>query len=318
VRALDLVHLVTLSAASRTVPSTSPARARRAAAAAASAAAARARVLAREASRKVREDLPRELSERTTEAALATFLTAYVDDRESAAADGSGHAVRYALRNPLATLGAVGAVLRLPVAPARLGDGPGAEVLRSTLLARHLGGLTVASTGVAVLDVPADPAEYVAGASRQTLRRKVRAATKKGVGFRPVDDPAERRVLLERANAAERAHADLRYRNGVPDNSDLLLHDLWLVATDAEGEAIMLSVIPVDGEWALLRYFRTLGASPAHSDARYLLMPALVEALAARGVRHLVDSTPPPQLPNGLRHFQRMVGYRYARVKVTR
>jgi hypothetical protein len=47
-------------------------------------------------------------------------------------------------------------------------------------------------------------------------------------------------------------------------------------------------------------------------------MPALVAALAERGVRHLVDSTPPPQLSNGLRHFQRMVGYRYARVRVTR
>jgi hypothetical protein len=261
--------------------------------------------------------VPRRVGERTTEAALAGFLTDYVSDREEHAADGSGHALRFAARNPVSTAAAVVAVLRLPLLPARLGSGPAADVLRSTLRTRHLGGLPVAATGVAVLDVPADPAEYVLGAHRQTLRRKVRAAQKKGVGWRTVDDPAERRALVERANAAEQAHEDTQYRVDAPDNADLLAHDLWLVATDADGEPIMLSVTPVDGEWGLLRYFRTLGSSPAHSDARYLLMPVLVEQLAARGVRHLTDSTPPPQLSNGLRHFQRMVGYRYARVKVT-
>ena len=308
-RALDLVRFLSTSATTRTAPDTPTAlRARLAGAAA----------RALEAGRTVRTEVPRELRERTTEASLAAFLTAYVDDRESGATEGGRHALRYALHHPSATLGAVGAVLRLPVAPAALGDGPAGEILRSTLLARHLGGLRVASTGVAVLDVPADGGDYVLGAARQTLRRKVRAAQKKGVAFRFVEDPTERAALLERANAAEQAHADTQYRVDTPDNSDLLLHDLWLVATDADGEAIMLSVTPVDGEWALLRYFRTLGASPAHSDARYLLMPALVAALAERGVRHLVDSTPPPQLSNGLRHFQRMVGYRYARVRVVR
>ncbi|GAB3468868.1 hypothetical protein AB1207_21750 [Kineococcus endophyticus] len=306
-RALDLLRLSTTSSTQRARPAGAPG----------GSLVRRARGALTTAATTVRTDVPRRLDERTTEAALAGFLTDYVSDREEKAADGSGHALRFAARNPLSTAAAVVAVLRLPTLPARLGTGPAADVLRRTLLTRHLGGLPVASTGVAVLDVPADPAEYVVGANRQTLRRKVRAAQKKGVGWRVVDDPAERRLLVERANAAEQVHADTQYRNAAPDNADLLEHDLWLVATDAEGEPIMLSVTPVDGEWGLLRYFRTLGASPAHSDARYLLMPALVDALAARGVRYLTDSTPPPQLSNGLRHFQRMVGYRYARVKVT-
>lgn len=305
-RALDLVRLVSAGAAHRHGPEDDAPRPARL----------RARLGA--AARFVREDLPRQVAERTSEAALAGFLTDYVADREEKAADGSGHALRFAARNPLTTAAAVGAVLRLPRVPAVLGDGPAGQVLRSTLLTRHLGGLTVASTGVAVLDVPADGADYVLGAHRQTLRRKVRAAQKKGVGYRFVDDPAERRALVERANAAEQVHADAQYRNAAPDNSDLLQHDLWIVATDADDEPIMLSVTPVDGEWALLRYFRTLGASPAHSDARYLLMPVLVQALAERGVRYLTDSTPPPQLSNGLRHFQRMVGYRYSRVALPR
>jgi hypothetical protein len=77
----------------------------------------------------------------------------------------------------------------------------------------------------------------------------------------------------------------------------------------------MLSVTPNDGEWAQLRYFRTLGSGPEHSDSRYLMTQVLVAALSERGVRRLVDGVHPADLPNGLRHFQRMVGFRLARVR---
>jgi hypothetical protein len=40
----------------------------------------------------------------------------------------------------------------------------------------------------------------------------------------------------------------------------------------------------------------------------------LVATLSERGVRKLVDGIHPADLPNGLRHFQRMVGFRLARV----
>ena len=42
-----------------------------------------------------------------------------------------------------------------------------------------------------------------------------------------------------------------------------------------------------------------------------------VERLRAEGVRHLVDTRSPAELPNGLRHFQRMLGFRICRVAVT-
>jgi hypothetical protein len=44
----------------------------------------------------------------------------------------------------------------------------------------------------------------------------------------------------------------------------------------------------------------------------------LVETLAARGVRYWVEGTHPAELPNGLRHFQRMVGFRLHRVLARR
>ena len=44
----------------------------------------------------------------------------------------------------------------------------------------------------------------------------------------------------------------------------------------------------------------------------------LVETLSARGVRYLVEGTHPAELPNGLRHFQRMVGFRLHRVVARR
>jgi hypothetical protein len=74
-------------------------------------------------------------------------------------------------------------------------------------------------------------------------------------------------------------------------------------------------VVPVDGEWSSLWYYRTIGQGQAQSDARYLLMDALVEELVLPGVRYLLDGRAPAGLPNGLRHFQRMAGFRIYRVR---
>lgn len=245
------------------------------------------------------------LTQATSEQALSDWYAGYV------AADG---AWRHVARTPAATLATLAAVARLPRVQAELPDDSGGRALHLTLTRPGPLRTPFGSTGVSVLDVPADPTEYSLGASKQTLRRKVRAAQKRGVTCRPVDDPAERVELLARANRAETEHADEQYRNEQPDNSDLLDHDLWLAAFDGEGQPLMLSVTPTAGAWGQLRYFRTLGAGPEHSDSRYLMTQELVTALAARGVRHLVEGTHPAELSNGLRHFQRMVGFRLCRV----
>jgi hypothetical protein len=242
----------------------------------------------------------------TDEKGLSEFYARYVES-------GTG-SFAYLARHPLATASSLIAIVRLPVRRAVLPPTTGGTAIHHALSRPGPMRTPFGLTGVAVLDVPADATEYSLGADRQTLRRKVRAATRSGITWRPVDDPTERATLLAMANRAETEHADEEYRIEQPDNSDLLDHDLWLAAFAGDGRPLLLSVTPTEGQWGHLRYFRTLGTGPEYSDSRYLMTKALVETLSARGVRHLIDGTHPAELPNGLRHFQRMVGFRLARV----
>jgi len=124
--------------------------------------------------------------------------------------------------------------------------------------------------------------------------------------------------LVRDRHQAERDHVDPSYRVPTPHNEDLLDHDVWLTVDDEEARPLLLAVAPRDGPFATLRYFRTLGSGEAHSDARYLATSALVAELARHGVRHLLDTATPAEQTNGLRHFQRMVGFRYARIRLRR
>jgi hypothetical protein len=242
----------------------------------------------------------------TGEPALSDWYTDYVGAGEP----GPAHLVRHPVRS-LALLAAIG---RLPRVQAELPDDPAGRGVHHALTRPGPLRTPFGATGVAVLEIPAEAAEYSLGASKQTLRRKARKAQKSGVVCRSVPDPVERRELLARANQAEIEHPDEQYRNVQPDNSDLLDHELWLVAFDGEGEPLMVSVTPIAGDWAQLRYFRTLGSSNAHSDSRYLMTQELVQTLSERGIRYLFEGTHPAELSNGLRHFQRMVGFRLTRV----
>lgn len=241
---------------------------------------------------------------------LADFWTSYVD---------SGHrGVAYIWRHPVALLRMLWSIRELPVMEAPTSSTAGGRDLESVLTGRGPLGLPARWFGTAVLDVPKDPDDYLLGRRAQTLRRKIRSAEKLGVRCELVTDSDERIELVKRANHAERTHLDPRYRLSAPDNQRLLQHDLWIKAVDANGEALLLAVAPTDGDFATLRYFRTLGSSPAHSDSRYLTTYALVRELAQRGVRYLIDTEPPGAQTNGLRHFQRMLGFRYRRIRLRR
>jgi hypothetical protein len=249
-------------------------------------------------------------TDRAGEQALADYWTAYVDDGRRGA--------RFILRNWSRSWVAFRAVRRLPTVEARPADTPGGRAVRRVLAARATYGVPARLLGTAVLEVPVDAEDYVSGRRAQTLRRKIRSAERLGLEVLVVEEGADRRRLVEAANQAERAHADPAYRVPAPRNDDLLDHDVWLTVVDPEGQPLLLAVAPYDGEFATLRYFRTLGASEAHSDARYLASSALVDELAARGVRYLLDTATPAEQTNGLRHFQRMVGFRYALVRLRR
>jgi hypothetical protein len=246
------------------------------------------------------------LRARTDETALSRYYSDYQrSDRTPQV---------FIARHPVASLLAVVAVIRLPRTVARLSCRSAGEVIHRALSRPILFGAPMGVTGVAALLIPEDPHAYVRGRNRQTLRRKLRSAQRRGIMCRVIDDPTERRTLLSLADETEMSHPNARYRTEHPDNTDLLDHDLWLGAFSAEGAPLLLSVTPTDGNWGLLRYFRTLGHGPEHSDSRYAMYEALVRSLSARGVRYLLDTWHPGEIPEGLRHFQRMVGFRIMRV----
>jgi hypothetical protein len=249
------------------------------------------------------------LADRTDKASeqfLAAFWTAYVDADRSTG---------FLLRLPR-SWAAFRGVRRLPVIEARPSATPGGRAVRRVLAGRASYGVPGRLLGTAVLEVPADGDDFLLGRRAQTLRRKIRSAERRGLKVRRIDDEPERRAFVELASHAERTHVDPSYRVPVPRNDDLLDHDVWLTVEDPEGRPLLLAVTPRDGEFATLRYFRTLGSGDAYSDARYLATGALVAELARSGVRYLIDTATPAEQTNGLRHFQRMVGFRYARVRL--
>jgi hypothetical protein len=236
---------------------------------------------------------------------LSEYLRAFAEREGSA----SGHVARH----PVATARAARALLGLPTMTAETSDGVEGEAIRREFSRfrsrRWLLGLAT------VLEIPTDPATYRAGSSKQTLRRKTRIAQSNGVTWRRVDGRDERRRLLRLANLHERLNERELYRQSDPENDDLLHYRLWLVACAADGSPILLSVTPIDGAWASLRYFRTLSSDESASTARYWMTDVLVEHLSNAGVRYLIDAAVPHWLPNGLRHFQRMLGFRLVRLR---
>jgi hypothetical protein len=219
------------------------------------------------------------------------------------------------LAHPVLAAQTLRAIRRLPIVDVRLPQS-GARDALVRLLSEQKAGRIASLGATAVLQTPDEPGTFLEGPDRATVRRKVRAAVKQGVEIRPVPD-AERRRLLGLADRNEQVNEREQYRVAEPSNGDLLDYDLWLGAYDAEGRPVMLAVIPYSGEFAVLRYFRTLEPGRASSDARYLMTHAVAEELASRGVRYLIDSARPHWLQNGLRHFQRMVGFRLLRLRLT-
>jgi hypothetical protein len=237
-------------------------------------------------------------------------LSGYYSTFRRSGADPAG----FVLRHPLASVLALVATVRLPSRTLRLSAASDGAALHRALSRPTLFHAPLGATGVSVLPVPSNSADYVHGSGRQTLRRRLRSARRSGVTCRSIDAQEEREALLELANQAERLHPNPRYRIDRPANADLLQYDLWLGAFSAQGQPLLLSVTPIDGEWALLRYFRTLGRGPQQSDSRYMMCVEVVQALSNRGVRYLVDTWHPGEIPEGLRQFQRLVGYRIMRV----
>lgn len=243
-----------------------------------------------------------------SETQLSNYFEEYVENGKPG--------IPHILSRPANSVAALIAIHKRPRLVVPLPSTPEGEAVRRSLTRRSVLGQTVVHSATSVLVLPDRQGVYEEGAAKQTLRRKARKALARGVHWKPVSDSAERRVLLDLANDSERNHPLQEYREPNPDNDDLLDYAVWLAAYADDGRPLLLSVTPVDDEWAVLRYFRTLGGGEEHSNARYLMTQVLVDHLVGLGVRYLADASSPVGLPNGLRHFQRMLGFRIYRVMI--
>lgn len=223
----------------------------------------------------------------------------------------------FAIRNPSISLKAILGHIFLPRLSAKLSSASSGQEIKNALGRRFIFGLfSLGFLGACVLPIPKNAAEYSEGSSKQTLRRKVRAARKAGVTWRSVTDPSEQRKLIDTLHDFISSKTRIRLEGN--DWSDLVGKHLWTVGLGPDGTPLLIAVTPYDGEWASLHLFVTLGETPMHSDARYYLTQIVVERLSSLGVRYLVNTDSADNLPAGLWHFQKMLGFSVARVRVSR
>jgi hypothetical protein len=169
---------------------------------------------------------------------------------------------------------------------------------------------------VSMLNIPAQRGLHERGRGRKTLRRMCRKAVARGIHCRIVRDCGERQRLTHLAAEHERHHPDVRYRREHPNTSDLDEGGLWLAAYADDQRPLVLSVTLLAGDTAALRFFLTLESTQEATLGRYLLTTYLVDELAERRTRHLVDTRNPISIPSGLHHFALMVGFEVTRASL--
>jgi len=205
-------------------------------------------------------------------------------------------------------------LLSAPRVRLRLEDDVEAEPIRAWLNRRTLGLRTALHEAVSMLEINRR-ASALDGSRFGTLRRMDRKAARIGITCKRV--PHEDRArLLQRAIEFEQSHPDPRYRREHPKTEGLVQTGLWLAAYSVDGRPLALSVTPVSGNVALLRYLRTVDSGPEVTLARYALTAELIRVLAEVRVRYLVDNVSPIAVSSALRHFATMTGFRIVRANI--
>jgi hypothetical protein len=147
-------------------------------------------------------------------------------------------------------------------------EGTEGDIIRRWLDRRSFGLRTVLHQAASVLKIDRRT-EALSGPEFSTLRRMDRKAAKLGITCREVLDQEERERLLQIAVAFEKANPNERYRRDKPNTSELCSIGLWIAAFSFAGEPLVLSITPVSGNTALLRYLRSVS-----SPIRTLRWPA--------------------------------------------
>jgi hypothetical protein len=189
----------------------------------------------------------------------------------------------------------------LPQVPIRLSAGPAGRMIRQHLAIRE-GGAYKYRQVQGVLMLPPDMAVYLRGRRRQAVRTNLRRAQEAG--------------LVVSSGIIE------TWRPGPTDSrGDHLTPgpiERWVVH-DAEGRLVADSIMSVDDEVALLHGMVSIQTWEHATEARWLLHTAIVERLCGHcKVLLVVSDVAAYALSEGHRHFQRLLGYEVARVRVTR
>jgi hypothetical protein len=149
-----------------------------------------------------------------------------------------------------------------------------------------------------VLPLPADFSEYMRGRSRQAVRTNVGHAQKAGL------------IVLSMAID--------NWMPGADDTRAAFLTpgpvERWMVLT-ADGEIVADSILSIDEHVALLHGLVTIAAN---TNARWLLHTAIIERLCGSCDLLLTNSDDAYFMGPGNQHFQRLLGYEIARLRVSR
>jgi hypothetical protein len=210
-----------------------------------------------------------------------------------------------------AGLASVRALLRaLPVQPIELSDGPAGQQMRAWFRPGRV--LPFDRAPIAVLDLPATPAEYLRGRSRQALRTNLKKAAAGGITCASLDSAEEvRRVADSIATGRRTVGEELVPTTEVPGP-----YRRFSAAYDGAGEPLALGQTILDGPQAGLLLMLT---AIDHDDARigrYALHTHLVTDLIALGATRLVVGGSMLFTGEGTRYFQRRTGFTPVRVEV--
>jgi hypothetical protein len=186
---------------------------------------------------------------------------------------------------------------RLPTIRVRLTASPSGRMIGEHFSIRERGRRRYRDAQ-GVLPLPADFAEYMRGRRRQAVRTNVGHARRTGLTV----------VSVAIDNWAPGLD-DTRAGHIAPGPVER-----WMVF-DATGQAVADSILSVDDEVALLHGLVTIAANV---NARWLLHAAIVERLCGSCDFLITNSDDAYFIGAGNQHFQRLLGYKISRLRVSR
>lgn len=200
-------------------------------------------------------------------------------------------------------------VLRtLPHVRVPLSDGPAGRELRAWFTSNRVP--LAARAPIAVLPLPATPADYLRGRARQALRTNLRQASEAALTTTLATENEELRRAIDHLANQRGQHADQMLPSR--PNLQLGVHRQLLLAYDSAGDPIGLSEILLDSHWAGLTTLVTASGHPHAKVARYALHTHAVTELIADQLDALTTHGSLLLTPPGTRYLQQRTGYQPA------